>query len=56
MMVGRMLSNITGQLSHLYLSCKVPLEAGEQYFSLGGFEPVHNRRNGSNVVLIREVN
>jgi len=54
MMVGRVLRNITSELSYLDLSLELTLEAGEEDLSLRRLEAVHNVRNASGVICVRE--
>ena len=52
--VGRVLTDITGQLSHLNLALELPLEAGKQDLTLRGLESVEDVGDGTGIVGIRE--
>ena len=50
MMIRAVLAHVAGQLGDFYLAFELALEAGEQYFSLRGFQAVDDAGDGPLVV------
>jgi hypothetical protein len=55
-MVSRVLSNVSSELSHLDLGLEFLLEAGVEHLALGRFESIHDVRNRTHIVVLREEN
>ena len=56
MVVSRMLSNVSAQLSDFDFSLELSLEARKEHLSLRWLESVEDVRNGTNVVTLRKEN
>jgi hypothetical protein len=56
MMIGRVFSDVTGQLRHLDFLHKVTLETSEQNLSLTRLQSINHRSNATMIVCVAEMN